>query len=143
MAFLRSTDWVLPGVLLSYFVGMHYPAFFGAERLRHVLPVFATFTFFFIFFETRTVLVGWKQLGYYLAVSISLLEYTRPPKHMTGKGHLMWRSGWRVKIFKRWMRFFHFFFLLLSSFTTMMGGISLDSNLSICPSTFLCERDSK
>jgi hypothetical protein len=28
MAFLRSTDWVLPGVLLSYFVGMHYPAFF-------------------------------------------------------------------------------------------------------------------
>lgn len=59
MAFPRSTDRALPGVLLSYFVGMHYPAFLGAERLRHVLKVFATFYLLFYLFEPRTIMVGW------------------------------------------------------------------------------------
>jgi hypothetical protein len=54
---------------------------------------------------------GGDDFGYYLAMSTGLLEYTRPPKHTTGKGHLMWKV-WVAgqNSFKRWMRFFTSFF---------------------------------
>jgi hypothetical protein len=63
---------------------MHYPAFLGAERLRHVLKVFATFILFYLFIEMRTVLVG-EATWLFWPCHTGLLEYTRPPKHMTGK----------------------------------------------------------
>jgi hypothetical protein len=71
---------------LSYFVGMHYPALLGQSGCG----TFATFIFSFIFSKRGQLWWG-GRLGYYLAMSTGLLEYTRPPKHTTGKGHLMWK----------------------------------------------------
>jgi hypothetical protein len=48
------------------------------------------FIFSFIFSKRGQLWWG-GRLGYYLAMSTGLLEYTRPPKHTTGKGHLMWK----------------------------------------------------
>ena len=81
---------LLPGVLLELLCWHALSGVIGAERLRHVLKVFAIFIFSFIFSKRGQLWWG-GRLGYYLAMSTGLLEYTRPPKHTTGKGHLMWK----------------------------------------------------
>lgn len=61
---------------------MHYPAFWGAERLRHVLEVFATF-YSPLSFRNEDSFGG--EATWLSSHVTGLLEYTRPPKHMTGK----------------------------------------------------------
>lgn len=58
---------LLPGVFISYFVGMHYPAFLGGRAAAARSQSLCNFYILLYLFEMRTVLVE-RRLGY-LAMS--------------------------------------------------------------------------
>ena len=76
---------LLPGVLLELLCWHALSGVIGAERLRHVLKVFATFYSLLSFLRNEDSSGGEEATWLFWPCHTGLLEYTRPPKHMTGK----------------------------------------------------------